>query len=92
MRKAQKQGSAQLFIGRLGDPNRLLRCPALFYEFQEIGLNENLGTAQKLPSTTSLKKIPHNKMGKGEISQNNNSHPSDLEVSCNFLRKRLGLL
>jgi hypothetical protein len=30
-------------IGQLGDPNRLLRCPALFYEFQEIGLNEKLG-------------------------------------------------
>jgi hypothetical protein len=30
-------------IGQLGDPNRLLRCLALFYEFQEIGLNEKLG-------------------------------------------------
>ena len=30
-------------IGQLGDPNRLRRCPALFYEFQEIGLNEKLG-------------------------------------------------
>jgi len=30
-------------IGQLGDPNCLLRCPALFYEFQEIGLNEQLG-------------------------------------------------
>jgi hypothetical protein len=30
-------------IGQLGDPNRLLRCPALFYEFEEIGLNEKLG-------------------------------------------------
>jgi hypothetical protein len=30
-------------IGQIGDPNRLLRCPALFYEFQEIGLNEKLG-------------------------------------------------
>jgi hypothetical protein len=30
-------------IGQLGDPIRLLRCPALFYEFQEIGLNEKLG-------------------------------------------------
>jgi hypothetical protein len=25
-------------IGQLGDPNRLRKCPALFYEFQEIGL------------------------------------------------------
>ena len=30
-------------IGQLGDPNRLRKCPALFYEFQEIGLNEALG-------------------------------------------------
>ena len=30
-------------IGQLGDPNRLRRCPALFYEFQEIRLNEKLG-------------------------------------------------
>lgn len=30
-------------IGQLGDPNRLRKCPALFYEFQEIGLNEKLG-------------------------------------------------
>jgi len=31
------------FIGQLGDPNRLRKCPALFYEFEEIGLNEELG-------------------------------------------------
>jgi hypothetical protein len=30
-------------IGQLGDPNRLRKCPALFYEFQEIGLNDKLG-------------------------------------------------
>ena len=30
-------------VGQLGDPNRLLKCPALFYEFHEIGLNEKLG-------------------------------------------------
>ena len=30
-------------IGQLGDPNRLRKCPALFYEFEEIGLNEKLG-------------------------------------------------
>ena len=30
-------------VGQLGDPNRLRRCPALFSEFQEIGLNEKLG-------------------------------------------------
>ena len=30
-------------IGQLGDPNRLQKCPALFYEFEEIGLNEKLG-------------------------------------------------
>jgi hypothetical protein len=31
------------FIGQFGDPNRLRKCPALFYEFQEIGLTEELG-------------------------------------------------
>jgi hypothetical protein len=30
-------------IGQFGDPNRLRKCPALFYEFEEIGLNEKLG-------------------------------------------------
>jgi len=31
------------FIGQFGDPNRLRKCPALFYEFQELGLTEKLG-------------------------------------------------
>ena len=31
------------FIGQLGDPNRLQKCTALFYEFEEIGLNKKLG-------------------------------------------------
>jgi hypothetical protein len=31
------------YIGQLGDPNRLQRCTALFYEFEEIGLNAQLG-------------------------------------------------
>jgi hypothetical protein len=31
------------FIGQFGDPNRLRKCPALFYEFQELGINERLG-------------------------------------------------
>ena len=31
------------FIGQLGEPNRLQKCTALFYEFQEIGLTEKLG-------------------------------------------------
>ena len=31
------------FIGQLGDPNRLQKCTALFYEFEEIGLNAKLG-------------------------------------------------
>jgi len=31
------------FIGQLGEPNRLQKCTALFYEFEEIGLNEKLG-------------------------------------------------
>jgi hypothetical protein len=31
------------FIGQLADPNRLQKCTALFYEFEEIGLNEKLG-------------------------------------------------
>lgn len=31
------------FIGQLGDPNRLRKCPALYYEFEEIGLNQKLG-------------------------------------------------
>ncbi len=35
------------FIGQLGDPNRLQKCTALFYEFEEIGLNAKLG--YKLP-------------------------------------------
>jgi hypothetical protein len=30
-------------IGQLGDPNRLQKCPALFYEFEEIGLNKKIG-------------------------------------------------
>ncbi len=29
------------FIGQLGDPNYLLKFPALFYEFEEIGLNKH---------------------------------------------------
>jgi len=31
------------FIGQLGDPNYLRKIPALFYEFEEIGLNEKSG-------------------------------------------------
>jgi|TARA_B100001093_G_scaffold103142_4_gene95341 hypothetical protein len=31
------------FIGQLGDPNYLLKIPALYYEFEEIGCNEALG-------------------------------------------------
>jgi hypothetical protein len=31
------------YIGQLGDPNRMQRCTALFYEFEEIGLNAKLG-------------------------------------------------
>jgi len=31
------------FIGQLGEPHRLQKCTALFYEFEEIGLNKNLG-------------------------------------------------
>jgi len=32
-------------IGQLGDPNYLKKANALYYEFQEIGLNERLGYA-----------------------------------------------
>ncbi len=31
------------FIGQLGDPDYLRKTPALFYEFQELGLNERFG-------------------------------------------------
>ncbi len=31
------------FIGQLADPNRRQKCTALFYEFEEVGLNEKLG-------------------------------------------------
>jgi hypothetical protein len=31
------------FIGQLGDPYRLQKCTALFYEFEELNLNEKLG-------------------------------------------------
>ena len=31
------------FIGQLGDPYRIQKCTALFYEFEELGLNEKLG-------------------------------------------------
>lgn len=31
------------FIGQLGDPGYLRKIPALFYEFQEINLNETIG-------------------------------------------------
>jgi hypothetical protein len=31
------------FIGQLGDPNYLRKIPALFYEFEEIGANAELG-------------------------------------------------
>ncbi|MCJ7435386.1 MAG: hypothetical protein MUO77_18045, partial [Anaerolineales bacterium] len=31
------------FIGQLGDPDYFRKTPALFYEFQELGLNEKLG-------------------------------------------------
>ncbi len=31
------------FIGQLGDPNYLRKIPALFYEFEETGLNKHLG-------------------------------------------------
>ncbi len=31
------------FIGQLGDPYRNQKCTALFYEFEELGLNEKLG-------------------------------------------------
>jgi len=31
------------FIGQLGDPDYLRKAPALYYEFQELGLNEKFG-------------------------------------------------
>ena len=31
------------FVGQLGDPDYLRKVPALFYEFQELGINETLG-------------------------------------------------
>jgi hypothetical protein len=31
------------FIGQLGDPDYLRKTPALFYEFQELGMNEKFG-------------------------------------------------
>ena len=31
------------FIGQLGDPDYLRKIPALFYEFQELGINKSLG-------------------------------------------------
>jgi len=31
------------FIGQLGDPDYLRKVPALFYEFQELGINEKIG-------------------------------------------------
>lgn len=31
------------FIGQLGDPDYFRKTPALFYEFQELGLNERFG-------------------------------------------------
>ncbi len=31
------------FIGQLGDPDYFRKIPALYYEFQEIGMNEKLG-------------------------------------------------
>ena len=31
------------FIGQLGDPYRIQKCTALFYEFDELGLNDQLG-------------------------------------------------
>ena len=31
------------FIGQLADPNRMQKCTALFYEFEEMGLNDQLG-------------------------------------------------
>jgi len=31
------------FIGQLGDPDYLRKIPALFYEFQELGINDALG-------------------------------------------------
>lgn len=31
------------FIGQLADPNRMQKCSNLFYEFEELGLNQKLG-------------------------------------------------
>jgi hypothetical protein len=31
------------FIGQLADPYRMQKCAALFYEFEELGLNQQLG-------------------------------------------------
>jgi hypothetical protein len=31
------------FIGQLADPNRMQKCTALFYEFEEIGINKKMG-------------------------------------------------
>jgi len=31
------------FVGQLGDPDYFRKTPALFYEFQELGLNEKFG-------------------------------------------------
>ena len=41
------------FVGQLGDPDRLRKSPALFYEFEEIGLNAKLG--YKMPGDLRLR-------------------------------------
>jgi hypothetical protein len=31
------------FVGQLGDPNYFRKSPALYYEFEELGVNEQFG-------------------------------------------------
>ena len=41
-------------IGQLGDPNYLRKANALFYEFEEIGLNKRWATIRRQTSSTNI--------------------------------------
>ena len=45
------------FVGQLGDPDRLRKTPALFYEFHELGINEKLGYKAPADMRTSYAKF-----------------------------------
>ena len=43
-------------IGQLGDPHYLRKANALYYEFEEIGLNKQLGSYRRILVTEGIRR------------------------------------